>query len=153
MLVRLLRRAREWVEHRLVLGHSQAVQHAARSRARLDCSDVEACRLLADDLARIIPERLGEEIASWFARDDYLNDSAYRLLVGVRAGGGVPPMPEAKRAVFAADEQLGRVGLTEAFRRVAALDPRLEEAILAIRPGDKPACPCCSGRPMARQVR
>ena len=66
-----------------------------------------------------------EEITRWFPRDTYVDDRAYRLLVGV-VSGTVPPVDPDNVEEFAREEALGRMPLSEAFAGLAAADSRLD---------------------------
>jgi hypothetical protein len=112
------------------------LQDGARKWARSELSDPDACAALASDARDIPPTSLDAEIRSWHPRDDFLNDRAYRLLVGVR-DGAVPPIDSSKRERFAREEKLGRLPLTEAFELLAASYPELDGLATRARAGEK----------------
>jgi len=106
-------------------GQSSRLQ-GARRHAQSSLPDTDACAALAAEIADIPRDALTSEITQWWPRGEYLSDRAFRLLVGVRDGGEVPPIEPATRDQFARDEEFGRIPLPEAFRRLAASDPALE---------------------------
>jgi hypothetical protein len=60
-------------------------------------------------------------------RDNFLYDRAYRLLTAVVHGGPVRRIDPAMANLFAAEEQLGRLPLQEAFASLTRTEPRLAE--------------------------
>ncbi len=115
---------------------SGQLQNGARKWARSELSDTEACAALASDARDIAPTALDAEIQGWHPRDDFLNDRAYRLLVGVR-DGAVPSMDSSKRERFEREEKLGRLPLSEAFELLAASYPELVDLATRARAGEK----------------
>ena len=106
---------------------SSRIQDAARRHAREAGSDSDARGKLAAELSEVPRSALVAEIAAWHPRDDYVSDRAYRLLVGVRDGGEVPPIRPEFRARFAREAEIGRLPLDEAFARIAAAVPELAD--------------------------
>jgi hypothetical protein len=98
--------------------------------ARSDLDDTTACarlseRLPADrELARGVVER------GTHHRTSYVDDHAYRLLCASLDECQVRPIDPAVREQFLAEAELGRRSLTDAFERLAALDPRLRDEAL-----------------------
>jgi hypothetical protein len=117
---------------------SSRIQHAARRHAMRAGSDGDVCREMQGDLGDFPRVALVAEIAGWHPRQDYVNDRAYRLLVGVRDGGVVPPIEAECRDRFAREEELGRLPLPEAFARIAATAPSLVEMEQRARTGARP---------------
>lgn len=105
---------------RALLGRdpSGRLQDGARKWAQTDLSDADAVAALAEEISDISPRAIAAEIDGWHPRDDIRNDRAYRLLVGVRDGGTVPPVDPKMRDQFAREEELGRVPLFEAMKQV-----------------------------------
>jgi hypothetical protein len=114
------------------------VQFAPRKHARTRRSDADACAALAGEISDIPADVLAAAIESWRARRDFLNDRAYRLLVGVRDGGTVPAIDAARREQFAREEELGRLPLPEAFAQLAATRPELRDLENRARAGEVP---------------
>lgn len=103
-----------------------------------DASDSGACAALRADISDIPRAQLLSEIARWHPREDYLNDRAYRLLVGVRDEGVVPPIEPEREDNLAREQGLGRLPLPEAFARLAATKPALGEMERRARDGERP---------------
>jgi hypothetical protein len=104
-----------------------------------DASDSDACAALRADISGIPHAQLLSEIAHWHPRGDYLNDRAYRLLVGVQGGGVVPPLEPECQDNFAREQELGRLPLPEAFARLATTTPALVEMERRARGGERPS--------------
>jgi hypothetical protein len=117
---------------------SQRIQDAARSHARQDVGDESARSSLQADLDDVPRAALEAEIAAWWPRATYIDDRAYRLLVGVR-DGRAPAMDPARREQLEQDAALGRLPLPEAFARLAAADPELRELESQAIAGHKPS--------------
>jgi hypothetical protein len=83
---------------------SSRIQDAARRHAARFGSDVDVCAELQADLSDMPRAALIAEIAGRHPRLEYLNDRAYRLLVGVRDRGVVPPIEAESRDGFAREE-------------------------------------------------
>jgi len=93
-----------------------------------------ACGTLDDEAARAtLSEQLNADPATIREatielsrrRDDYLSDRAYRLLSAAAAGSPVQPIPPERAELFAAEENLGRMPMEDAFGRLAIAEPRL----------------------------
>jgi hypothetical protein len=104
---------------------SSRLQLAARNQARSRLSDADACAVLTSEVSDISADEVAAEIERWHPREDFLNDRAFRLLVGIRDGGAVPAIDPALDQQFAYEEELGRLPLREAFARLAATRPGL----------------------------
>lgn len=116
---------------------SSQIQDAARAQARSRLSDVDACAALAADISGLPTDAVAAEIAGWHRREDFVNDRAFRLLVGVR-DSEVPEIDAAHREQFAREEELGRLPLPEAFERLSATCPGLEDVASRARAHKKP---------------
>jgi hypothetical protein len=112
---------------------SSRIQDAARRHARRNGNDAEVCAGLTADLSGMPRVALLSEIAGWHPRRDYLNDRAYRLLVGVRDGGVVPPIDQRYRDNFAREAVLGRLPMQAAYAQIAASRPQLVELERRVR--------------------
>lgn len=97
---------------------SARLQDGARRWAQSDLSDSDAAAALAEEIKGVSRHALAAEIDGWRPHDDIRNDRAYRLLVGVRDKGAVPPIDPEMRDQFAREEELGRMWLSEAVRQV-----------------------------------
>jgi hypothetical protein len=117
---------------------SSRIQDAARRHAMRDASDSDACAGVRADITDVPHAQLLREIAAWHPRGDYVNDRAYRLLVGVRDGGVVPPMEPERQANFSREQELGRLPLPEAYSRLAATTPALTDMERRARGGERP---------------
>jgi len=60
-------------------------------------------------------------------RTSYVEDRAYRLLCASSDGRQVSPIDPDVRERFLTEAELGRLSLTDAFQRLATLEPRLRE--------------------------
>jgi hypothetical protein len=116
---------------------SSRIQSAARDHARSRLSDIDACTALAAEISGLPAGAIEAEIARWPPRDDFVNDRAFRLLVGVR-DGVVPAIDGNCREQFAREEELGRLPLPEAFGRLAATCPELTDLANRARAKEKP---------------
>lgn len=116
------RRARSRARRQMV------VTETARALAAGDLDDAAACAKLRARLprdrrvARDAIEDLGER------RTSYLDDRAYRLLTAAVEGTPVRPIDPAVSEQFAAEAELGRLSLPDAFAYLVALEPRLRAA-------------------------
>lgn len=116
---------------------SSRIQSAARNQARRRLSDADACAALAAEISGLPAGAIGAEIAGWSPRDDFVDDRAFRLLVGVR-DGVVPEIDAHLREQFAREEELGRLPLPEAFARMTATCPELTDLASRARARQKP---------------
>ena len=115
---------------------SSRLQRAAQEYACQNVDDAEACKALAAEIADIPRVDVERAIDGWFRREDFIMDRAYRLLVGVRDGGAVPPIPNARRERFERDS-LGLVPVPEAFGRLAKSAAILREFEVRVRAGER----------------
>jgi hypothetical protein len=103
----------------------QSIRHKAISIACSDMEDapaVERLRTIAAgnmDAARNALENLSR------ARDEYVADRAYRLLVSVVDGVSVPAPPAELRELFDREAELGRLPIKRAIATLVELEPRL----------------------------
>jgi hypothetical protein len=112
------------------------VQKAARTQARRDVSDEQAASDLRALLADVKWGVLEGEVQGWWDRDDYVDDRACRLLIGIR-DGEVPAISPELEERFHEQARLGRMPLPEAFNEIARDDStliRLDAEIRAIAP-------------------
>jgi hypothetical protein len=127
---------------------SDQLQVAAKKWARSEVDDTDAAAALANETRGFAAKLLDAEIHDWPHRDDFVNDRAYRLLVGVR-DGSVPPMNPSRHERFAREEELGCLPLSEAFERLAASYPELNAFETRARDGEKLSL---RQRPMLRRA-
>ena len=113
------------VVDRSVETSSIRIQRAARSQARLDVSDEAARDALRGELSDLPAGSVEEELSSWWPRDSFIDDRAYRLLVAIRDDIPVPGIEPAQRELFELEQTLGRLPLPDAFERLADIDPTL----------------------------
>lgn len=127
---------------------SDQLQVAAKKWARSELGDTDAAAALANETRDFAAKLVDTEIHHWPSRDDFVNDRAYRLLVGVR-DGAVPPTDSSKRERFAREEELGRLPLSEAFQLLAASYPELNGLEMRARDGEKISL---RQRPMLKRI-
>jgi hypothetical protein len=104
---------------------SDRIQLGARSHARRDVPDEVARDALRDELREFPVGRVEAELSSWWPRDTFVDDRAYRLLVAIRDRSPVPEIELSQRELFAQEQRLGRLPLPDAFAQLAELDPTL----------------------------
>lgn len=106
---------------KMLLGRDDSgrLQDGARKWAQADLNDADAAAALEKEISDVSPAALQAEIDGWHLRNDFRNDRACRLLIGVRDGGVVPPIDPEIRHQFDRENELGRMPLTEAVKKVA----------------------------------
>lgn len=71
------------------------------------------------------PEIVEEAVAHFHRLDDYIHDRSYRLLSAIAASTAVAPAPPERAALFAQEEEIGRMPMEQAFQRLAEIEPGL----------------------------
>jgi hypothetical protein len=71
------------------------------------------------------PEIVEEAVAHFHRLDDYIGDRSYRLLSAVAAGTAVASVPPERAALFAQEEEIGRMPMEQAFQRLAEIESGL----------------------------
>jgi len=120
----LARRVAPAVDRRLETP-SIRIQRAARSQARLDLGDEAARDALRDELGDLPAGSIEKQLSTWWPRDSFIDDRAYRLLVAIRDDSAVPAIEPGQRELFELEQTLGRLPLPDAFERLAEIDPTL----------------------------
>lgn len=105
------------------------ILRAAQAMAYRDVDDEAAKTALTGQLKQSTGE-LAEALQDMtrFAttsRDDYIHDRAYRLLAASASGTGVAPPPPERSVLFAREESLGRMPISQAFAVFKDIEPRL----------------------------
>jgi hypothetical protein len=121
------RRRRRPPEERIRRDLSTRALNAAVNTAQRDVSDDEALAALRVELADVPPPAISQTADGWSHRDDYVHDRALRLIIALRDGTTVEPVPAANRAQFEREAVLGRLPLPDAFSELAAAEPRLRD--------------------------
>jgi hypothetical protein len=108
---------------------TRPVVHAARSAAYGRLDDAAAKAKLREELLRlkIDLEVLKEALDHYNRQDQYIDDRSYRLLQAAVSDAAVEPPPAGRAEFYAQEEELGRMPLESAFRRLAELEPALLE--------------------------
>lgn len=104
------------------------------AKARL-CERLEAEREVAG------PEVVQETLTHFRQRDDYIDDRAYRLLAATAADTTVAPIPPERAALFAQEEEIGRMPIEQAFQRLVEIEPGLfdlKSQVETVEQGDDP---------------
>jgi len=116
------RRQRTRARRQLVLTET------ARALAASDRDDPTASARLRSHLPRdrTVARDAIDDLAE--RRTSYLDDRAYRLLTAAVDGTPVRPIDPAVASQFAAEAELGRLSLSDAFAALAVLEPRLRDA-------------------------
>lgn len=133
---RLSRALTKYRQASAIAASSRFIQLGAREQACRDISDADGCVALKAELDGVPVATIEEELARWDRRETYVDDRAYRLLVGVLSGT-VPPSDPDNAEEFGREEALGRMPLSEAFAGLAALDPRLDGFVAEARGADR----------------